>query len=171
MAKTDWKFPTEIEKAGAHFLDKEYVDVDIRGTKLRIGGMFSYAFGADGKDSAAAAPEDVKNFLMDFQDTERLKIMMAHRPDSFIFGDAASVWDVDLVVSGHDHGGQVVVPFAGGVFGGDQGYFPKYVHGMYEKDRLHLFVSSGLGSANELLPRVNNLPEVAVVEIEKSTQT
>ena len=89
----------------------------------------------------------------------------------FIFGDAASVWDVDLVVSGHDHGGQVVVPFAGGVFGGDQGYFPKYVHGMYEKERLHLFVSSGLGSANEPLPRVNNLPEVAVVEIEKSTQT
>lgn len=83
----------------------------------------------------------------------------------------ASVWDVDLVVSGHDHGGQVVVPFAGGVFGGDQGYFPKYVHGMYEKERLHLFVSSGLGSANEPLPRVNNLPEVAVVEIEKSTQT
>lgn len=171
MAKTDWNFPTEIEKAGAHFLDKEYVDVDIRGTKLRIGGMFSYAFGADGKDSAAAAPEDVKKFLMDFQDTDRLKIMMAHRPDSFIFGDAASVWDVNLVVSGHDHGGQVVVPFAGGVFGGDQGYFPKYVHGMYEKERLHLFVSSGLGSANEPLPRVNNLPEVAVVEIEKSTQT
>lgn len=136
MAKTDWNFPKEIEKAGAHFLDKEYVDVDIRGTKLRIGGMFSYAFGADGKDSAAAAPEDV-----------------------------------NLVVSGHDHGGQVVVPFAGGVFGGDQGYFPKYVHGMYEKERLHLFVSSGLGSANEPLPRVNNLPEVAVVEIEKSTQT
>ena len=64
------------------------------------------------------------------------------------------MWDVDLVVSGHDHGGQVVVPFAGGVFGGDQGYFPKYVHGMYEKERLHLFVSSGLGSANEPLPRV-----------------
>ena len=38
MAKTDWNFPAEIEKAGAHFLDKEYVDVDIRGTKLRIGG-------------------------------------------------------------------------------------------------------------------------------------
>ena len=49
--------------------------MDIRGTKLRIGGMFSYAFGADGKDSAAAAPEDVKKFLMDFQDTDRLKIM------------------------------------------------------------------------------------------------
>lgn len=132
---------------------------------------FTYTFSYKKTGLLAAAPEDVKNFLMDFQDTDRLKIMMAHRPDSFIFGDAASVWDVDLVVSGHDHGGQVVVPFAGGVFGGDQGYFPKYVHGMYEKDRLHLFVSSGLGSANEPLPRVNNLPEVAVVEIEKSTQT
>ena len=45
------------------------------------------------------------------------------------------------------------------------------MHGMYEMVSRHLFVSSGLGSANEPLPRVNNLPEVAVVEIEKSTQT
>ena len=37
--------------------------------------------------------------------------MMAHRPDSFIFGNASKIWDVDLVVSGHTHGGQVRVPF------------------------------------------------------------
>ena len=95
-----------------------------------------------------------------------MKIMMSHRPDSFIFGNASSVWKVDLVVSGHDHGGQVVLPVLGGVFGGDQGYFPEYIHGMYQKDQMHIFVSSGLGSYGEILPRINNVPEIAVIHIQ-----
>ena len=104
----------ELQESGAVVLDKEYVDLEVRGTAIRLGGMYDYAFGLDGSNSAAAAPEDVKTFMEDFQDPERLKIMMSHRPDSFIFGDASSYWDVDLVISGHDHGGQVVIPFPWG---------------------------------------------------------
>ncbi len=153
----------EIEQAGARVLDEAYVDLDINGEEIRLGGMYAYAFGLNANNDAEAAPEDVKDFLEEYQDTDRFKIMMAHRPDSFIFGDAASVWDVDLVVSGHDHGGQVVAPFAGGLYGGDQGWFPEYIHGMYEKDGLQLFVTSGLGSQKQLLPRFNNPPEIAVI--------
>ena len=91
--------------------------------------------------------------------------MMAHRPDSFVFGDVSSVYDIDLVVSGHDHGGQVVVPFLGGLYGGDQGWFPKYIHGLYQKDLERIFVTSGLSSQKELLPRFNNLPEIAMITI------
>ena len=156
----------ELETAGAEVLDKEYVDIEISGTKIRLGGMYDYAFGLNGKDEAAAAPEDVKRFLEEYQDTDRLKLMMTHLPDSFIFGDAASYWDVDFVLSGHLHGGQVVVPFFGGLYGGDQGWFPEYVHGMYEKENIQLFVTSGLGSNWKALPRFNNLPEIAVVEIQ-----
>lgn len=153
----------EIEQAGATVLDEAYVDLDVNGEEVRLGGMYTYAFGLNANNDAEAAPEDVKDFLEEYQDTDRFKIMMAHRPDSFIFGDAAAVWDVDLVVSGHDHGGQVVVPFAGGLYGGDQGWFPEYIHGMYEKDGLQLFVTSGLGSHKQLLPRFNNPPEIAVI--------
>lgn len=156
---------SQLEEAGAIVLEKEYVDLDIRGTDLRLGGMYDYAFGADGNNDASAAPEETKIFLEEFQNTERLKIMMAHRPDSFIFGDASSYWDVDLVVSGHDHGGQVVLPFFGGLYGGDQGWFPEYIHGMYQKDQMRLFLTSGLGSHKQKLPRFNNPPEIAVVKI------
>ena len=156
----------ELQESGAVVLDKEYVDLEVRGTAIRLGGMYDYAFGLDGSNSAAAAPEDVKTFMEDFQDTERLKIMMSHRPDSFIFGDASSYWDVDLVISGHDHGGQVVIPFLGGIYGGDQGWFPEYVHGMYQKDEMHLFVTSGLGSHDQMLKRFNNFPEIAIIKIE-----
>ena len=76
--------------------------------------MYEYAFGLNGNNDAAAASEEVLEFLTEFQDTDRLKIMMSHRPDSFIFGDASRVWEIDLVVSAHNHGGQVVLPFLGG---------------------------------------------------------
>lgn len=155
----------ELESAGAIVLDKEYADLDIQGVALRLGGMYDYAFGLNGKDEASAAPQDTKDFLEDFQDTDGLKIMMAHRPDSFVFGDASSYWNVDLVVSGHNHGGQVVIPYLGGIYGGDQGWFPEYIHGMYQKDQMHIFVTSGLGSHKQVLPRFNNPPEIAIITI------
>ena len=155
----------QLEEAGAVVLDKEYTDLDVNGTEIRLGGMYDYAFGLDGNNDAMAAPDDTRNFLEDFQATDRLKIMMSHRPDSFIFGDASKVWDVDLVISAHNHGGQVVLPFLGGLYGGDQGFFPEYVHGMYEKDNFQMFVTSGLGSNRQKLPRFNNPPEIAVLEI------
>ena len=155
----------QLQEAGAVVLDKEYVDLEIGETSLRLGGMYDYAFGQDGNNTASNAPEDVRTFLEDFQNTDCLKIMMSHRPDSFIFGDAASYWDIDLVISGHNHGGQVVVPFLGGLYGGDQGWFPEYVHGMYQKDGMNLFVTSGLGSHDQILKRFNNPPEIAVLKI------
>lgn len=155
----------ELENAGAVVLDKEYVDVEINGTQVRLGGLYDYAFGLNGNNDAFAVPFDTLGFLQDFQNTDRIKIMLSHRPDSFIFGDASKVWDVDLVISGHNHGGQVVIPFLGGLYGGDQGWFPEYVHGMYQKDNILLFETSGLGSDKQKLPRFNNPPEIAVLTI------
>lgn len=165
-AESEATLRAELEVAGAVVLDRQYVDLEFHGEQIRLGGMYDYAFGLDGNNTAESAPQEVKEFLEEFQDTERLKIMMAHRPDSFIFGNAAEVWDVDLIVSGHVHGGQVVLPFGNGLYGMDQGWFPKYVHGVYEKGNMQFFVTSGLGSGRQILPRVNNPPEIAVVAIQ-----
>ena len=156
----------ELEAAGAVVLDKEYVDIEINGTQVRLSGMYDYAFGLDGNNTALSALEGTLNFLMDYQNTDRLKIMMAHRPDSFVFGDASSTWNIDLVISGHNHGGQIVLPLLGGLYGGDQGWFPEYIHGIYQKDNIQMFVTSGLGSNQEKLPRFNNPPEIALLTIE-----
>ena len=108
---------------------------------------------------------NVRDFLEEFQNTDRYKIMLCHRPDSFVFGDASDYWKIDLVISGHDHGGQVVIPFKGGLYGGDQGWFPPYVHGLYRTGRIRLFVTSGLSSEKQKLPRWNNRPEIAVLNV------
>ncbi len=166
----------ELGEAGAVVLDgadsslqdgefPPYVDVDVQDTKLRIGGLYNYAFALDGNNTVESLKGSVREYLEEFQDTDRYKVMLSHRPDSFIFGNAADYWKIDLVLSGHDHGGQVVVPFRGGLYGGDQGWFPKYIHGMYEKGNMHIFVTSGLSSEWQKLPRWNNPPEIAVVDL------
>lgn len=158
---------SELEAAGAVVLEEDYIDVEVAGVPVRIGGTYEYAFNLAGRDDDGLEADrvEVKHFLEEFVDTDAYKIMISHRPDSFIFADAAEAWDIDLVVSGHLHGGQVVVPFLGGVYGGDQGWFPEYVHGMYEKGQIHLFVTSGLGTNEKAVTRVNNRPEIAVIEV------
>ena len=158
---------SELETAGATVLEKSFTDIQVRGVSIRLGGLYDYAFAQDDHntcDPESMAPE-VYSFLRAFQDTDAYKIMLSHRPDSFLFGEATATWDIDLVVSGHDHGGQVVLPLLGGVFGGDQGLFPTYIHGVYQKGRLTFAITSGLGSQRERLPRFNNPPELMVLDL------
>ncbi len=155
---------THVTESGCTVLDQEYLDIQVNGNDVRIGALYDYPFGmAD--NNAETASEEIQDFIKDFCDTENIKLFIAHRPDSFVFGNVSKVYDIDIVISSHLHGGQVVVPFKGGLYGGDQGWFPKYVHGMYEKDRIHLLITSGLGSSSQKLPRFLNPPEIMALEL------
>ena len=160
----------ELKDAGAIVLDESYQDIQVNGNAIRLGGMYDYAFALDGNNTTTkeSMRPSLYQFLTDFQDTDSYRLMMAHRPDSFIFGDAAKTWEIDLVVSGHNHGGQVILPFLGGIYGGDQGWFPKYVDGVHHfKTVKNMVITRGLGSGEEKLPRFNNKPEVVMIYLEK----
>ncbi len=161
------KLLDEIKDTGAILLEQKYKDITVKDVPIRIGGMYGYAFDGNGTTKKEDMGDGIYDFLKDFEDTSSYKIMMSHRPDSFVFGEASKVWNIDLVVSSHDHGGQVVLPFLGGFYGGDQGYFPEYIHGLYDKDNMKLLITSGLGSNKQKLPRFNNVPEVMVVDLFK----
>ena len=156
---------SDVKNAGAVFLDLGYRDIETNGQNIRIGGMFDYAFALDNTNSTnpETMDEGVYDFLCQFQDTENLKIMLAHRPDSFVLGQASITWDVDLVLSGHTHGGQVRLPFIGGLYASDQGLLPQYEYGYYEKDKVDIIISSGLGSGFTWIPRFNNPPEIVAI--------
>lgn len=159
----------ELENIGITVLDNEYKDINLNGNNIRIGGMYAYAFGLNDNNDVdkETMEEGVFDFLTDFQNTDSYKIMMAHRPDSFIFGNASEVWDIGLVVSGHNHGGQVVLPFVGGLYGGDQGWFPKYDKGLFDLNKIKILITNGLGSGKQKLPRFNNPPEIVNLHIFK----
>lgn len=160
----------ELKDAGAIVLDESYQDIQVNGNVIRLGGMYDYAFALDGNNTTTkeSMRPSLYQFLTDFQDTDSYRLMMAHRPDSFIFGDATRTWEIDLVVSGHNHGGQVILPFLGGIYGGDQGWFPKYVDGVHHFKKVkNMVITRGLGSGEEKLPRFNNKPEVVMIYLEK----
>ena len=157
----------DIKNIGVTLLDKEYIDVNVNGNQIRLGGMYDYAFSQDDGTITKESMHDnaAYKFLTSMEDTSSFKLMMAHRPDSFIFGEAYK-WDLDLVVSGHYHGGQVILPFIGGLYAPELGWFPKVDYGSYLLgDELKMIVIRGISSSGELLPRFNNPPEIVNIKL------
>lgn len=86
-------------------------------------------------------------------------LMLSHRNDEL------AMWSqlgVQLVLSGHCHGGVVRLPFVGGVFGTRRELFPEYDVGVYRQDGTTLFVSRGLGYTNVHF-RLFNRPHVPIM--------
>lgn len=154
----------QMAEAGAVVVNDSYVDVTIAGQPLRIGGTMGHAFYfGRSQEEFEASPE--YQFLQDFQQTDAPKLCLAHMPDTFIFNGAYDLWDVDLVISGHTHGGLVRMPLVGGLYAPMQGWFPEYDRGLFTLgEHMQMLITSGL-AGYEWLPRVNNLPEIAVVEL------
>ena len=92
----------------------------------------------------------------------KFKILLTHRPELI---DVYSNNEIDLVFTGHAHGGQIRLPIVGGIFAPGQGIFPKYTKGMYTIKDTKLVVSRGIG--NSKFPfRINNRPELVFVTLE-----
>ena len=156
-----------LQKAGAVVLNEEYKDTKLYGVDVRIGGMSENAYNMTGPQGEVKKDcEKTWNFLNEYQDTESLKVMMSIRPESFLFGDACEKWNIDYVLSGNELGGLVVLPHYGGVFSQSQGRFPEYIHGLYNKGNVQMLITSGLSAPEGRIPRFNNPPEIAVLDID-----
>ena len=99
----------------------------------------------------------------EFFTTEGYRILLSHRPEFF---DQYVEAEVDLVLSGHAHGGQFRLPFVGGLVAPGQGVFSAYVSGLYSEIKTSMVVSRGIG--NSIIPmRFNNRPEVVLIELRR----
>ena len=103
-------------------------------------------------------------FCKDFEDTERFKILLSHIPSAWLDWGYIDKFPVDLVLSGHYHGGQIRIPLLGGIYAPEAGIFPDYTEGMYVGTKAVCVLSTGLG-ASLGIPRFNNLPQITVVDL------
>lgn len=102
--------------------------------------------------------------LKEIKTDDNFSVLLSHRPELF---DVYVKHKVNLVLSGHAHGGQFRLPFIGGLMAPNQGIFPKYDSGLYTEDRTNMIVSRGIG--NSLFPfRFNNRPEIVLIELREN---
>ncbi len=92
-------------------------------------------------------------------------VLLAHRPE---YMDLYRQAGFDLVLAGHAHGGQWRIPgLINGVYAPDQGLFPAYAGGLYERFSTTMIVSRGLATGEiTSVPRIYNRPELITIDLQ-----
>ncbi len=155
------KLKNGLLDAGVIILENSSVDIVKGEEKITIIGINDPSFMVNSAGDTNG--DKIKNQLDDIvYENENYKILLAHRPEYF---DTYS-GKVDLVLSGHAHGGQFIIPFVGGLVAPGQGLFPQYYSGVYKNGDTDMIVSRGVG--NSIIPvRINNNPEIVMVKLIK----
>ena len=155
-----------VDEAGGIYLDQDYVDITVKNQHLRIGGLYDYAYNNLQVPQEQYLQKGSYQFLQDYSNTDSFTLLMSHRPESFIDNDEDARWPIDLVVSGHEHGGQIRLPFIGGFYSTHLGLFSDYLSGYHNINGITLLVSRGLGThEHKVPPRMYNIPEIVKVRL------
>lgn len=154
------KLCERMEEAGVHLMAGNAEVIEYEGTSILCMGINDPDFYA--VSGALAEAELVRENIRQFEYSEAdFTLLLSHRPEVFeIYAEE----QLDLVLTGHAHGGQFRLPFIGGLAAPNQGLFPKYDAGVFSENSTNMIVSRGVG--NSIFPlRFNNPPEIVVVEL------
>lgn len=147
----------QTEKAGVTVLRMSSGVLTVRGQRIALCGVpdpYEMVF------SGAPDTEEQIRQAMENADSADFTVLLAHRPELLA---KYAQFPLDLVVSGHAHGGQVRIPgVLNGLYAPNQGWFPKLAGGAYTQNGTTLIVSRGL-AVRTRLPRIFNRPEVVLV--------
>ncbi len=150
-----------LKSVGVIVLEDEAIQLEHNGSTVTLIGLSdpNFAIGNDVFDETPAMVSTKINGLL--ENENGYTILLSHRPELF---ETYVSCGIDLVFSGHAHGGQFRLPFIGGLVAPNQGFFPKYDAGLYTDISTNMVVSRGIG--NSIIPfRFNNRPEVVLVEL------
>lgn len=165
LARLEYYLPTslrEFKDAGAVVLEGEFVDIELKGNSLRIGGVYTPNDEKTKKPDISA----VIGFLDELCDTEHFTVLMEHRPNTFTDYIYPAGYEPELVLSGHLHGGHVILPLFGPVVGSRYELFPRYAIGKFTFGNSTLVVSAGLSTQSHIIPRINNPTEITKIRLE-----
>lgn len=153
-------FAAELTAAGVTVLTEEKVTLTRGEESITLLGVSDPTFSPD---CYTVEEADILAAWLDplTEEGDGFTVLLSHRPE---YVETYADSGMDLIFSGHAHGGQVRLPRLGGLFAPNQGFFPTYDSGLYEQNGSAMVVSRGIG--NSLIPlRVNNRPEVVLVTL------
>ena len=149
---------TSLENAGVTVLQDEAIELNYGNECIQLIGLNDPDFSE--RDSFLSE-SILETKLSQVNISNGFTILLSHRPEHF---NVYQNKNIDLVLSGHAHGGQFRLPFLGGVIAPNQGLFPKYDAGIYTENGTTMIVSRGIG--NSIIPvRINNRPEIIIIEL------
>ncbi|WP_164995876.1 metallophosphoesterase [Miniphocaeibacter massiliensis] len=150
---------TEFDDFIIEMKDMGVVVLQDEANKLKLGNSEINIIGLN--DPSYYGNKHLVDKLNDLVEKDKFNILLSHRPE--LFKEYVNS-GVDLVFSGHAHGGQVRIPFIGAIFAPNQGFLPEYTDGIYKEKETTMVVSYGIGSS--LIPvRIFAKPEIILLEI------
>lgn len=156
------KLKTGLENAGVMVLENQKTQITRNGESITLMGINDPSFRTDYLfGEAEMVAEQAITSLQ--SESDGFTVLLSHRPELFgVYVDAG----MNLVFSGHAHGGQFRLPFVGGLMAPNQGFFPKYDAGQFTEENTTMILSRGVG--NSIIPfRINNPPEIVVTELRR----
>lgn len=137
---------THLDKSGITVLSNQIHSILRGNDRINIAGVDDYYVHKDRLD-----------LVLEQLPTDEFTILMAHEPDFVEISSKTGVFDLQL--SGHSHGGQILLPFIGPLYLPNHGR--KYPRGLYQVDGMYLYTNRGLGTA-EIQVRLNCPPEITI---------
>ena len=138
-----------LEGSGVRILKNDYIYLTENERRFALIGL----------DDKSLGSGILKDIMADI-DTDAVTITLAHEPQ-YISDYAAA--GADYVITGHAHGGQMILPGIGPLVAPDQGFKPEFTDGVIEKDGTKMIISRGIG--NSVIPvRLFNYPEIVVID-------
>lgn len=149
----------QVKNLGINILDGKTIVLEQKDSIINLIGIDDPKFFSE---AAVSDSEIIKTEINALEyDKNSYTILLSHRPEEF---NTYVSENIDLVFTGHAHGGQIRILFVGGVVAPNQGFFPKYTSGKYVEKNTTMIVSRGIG--NSIIPfRINNRPELIIVEL------
>jgi predicted MPP superfamily phosphohydrolase len=149
-----------LTSCGVNILDNSSTSINYNNSYFNLIGLADPVF-IEAKGYEQSTYEVIKETITKNINENTLNLLLAHRPELLRLYSETSV---DLVFSGHAHGGQVRIPYIGGLVAPNQGFWPKYTSAIHSMDETSMVISRGLG--NSIIPiRVFNRPEVVIVTL------
>jgi uncharacterized protein len=150
-----------LSEAGVHVLRNQAMTVRSGDSSIAIAGIDDPLSGVGTEGEDAFTRNAIEQATAEVPEG-MFTMLLAHRPE--LFGTYANM-EIPLVFSGHAHGGQVRIPFVGGLNSPGQGWFPELTSGIHSQGGTQLVISRGLGNSQIPL-RLLNTPEIVSVTLQ-----